>query len=200
MDGLKDFITNNPQVSASMITALFGILGIFINILINLWFRNKDYKNKNFMQQIENLETYYIPLSEKTKYFIKCIQNVTDNESEDLYSILNEEVGAKYASSIRILQEALMTYNKFFDKNEFKYPYSFKLFKIHKKVKEKVFVLNQFVEKKVKMTHKETVREIISDLRSLAYQIQQYENRITINNCIIRYIETFKLWRLYRKL
>ena len=200
MEILKDFVANNPQVSASMITALFGILGIFINILINLWFRNRDYKYKNFMQQIENLETYYIPLSEKTKYFINCIQNVTDNENEDLYNILDDKIGAKYATSIRVLKEALKTYFMFFDETEFKYPNSYKLFKIHKKVKEKVFVLSQFVEKKTKMTPKETVKEVISDSRCLVYQIQQYENRITINNHIIRCIELIKLWSLYRKL
>lgn len=200
MEWLKDFVANNPQVSASMITALFGILGIFINILINLWFRNRDYRYKSFMQQIENLETYYIPLEEKTRYFINCIQNVTDNEFEDLYNILDDKIGAKYASSIRVLKEALNTYYMFFDETEFKYPNSYKLFKIHKKVREKVFVLSQFLDKKTKMTSKETVKEIISDLRCLVYQIQQYENRITINNYFIRCIETIKLWSLYRKL
>lgn len=200
MDGLKNFIVNNPQVSASMITALFGILGIFINILINLWFRNRDYKYKNFMQQIENLETYYIPLSEKTKYFLNCIQNVTDNENEYLYNILDNKIGAKYASSISVLQEALRTYYIFFVETEFKYPNSYKLFKIHKKVKEKVFALSQFAEKKIRMTPNETIKEVISDLRYLVYQIQQYENRVTINNYIIRYIELIKLWSLYRKL
>lgn len=200
MDELKDFVANNPQVSASMITALFGILGIFINILINLWFRNRDYKYKNLMQQIECLETYYIPLGEKTKYFMNCIQKVGSNEDEDLYNILDNKIGAKYASSIMALQEALEAYNSFFEQTEYKYPNSYKLFKIHKKVKEKVFVLSQFVEKKIRLSSKETVKETISDLRCLVYQIQLHENRITINNYIIRCIEKIRLWNLYRKM
>lgn len=200
MGELKDFIANNPQVSASMITALFGILGIFINILINLWFRNRDYKYKNLVQQIESLETYYTPLGEKTLYLINCIQNVTSDENEDLYNILDNKIGAKYASSIKVLQEALMAYNSFFCQMEYKHPNSYKLFKIHKKVKEKIFVLSQFVEKKTKLSSNETVREMISDLRFLVYQICQYENRIMINNCIVRCVEKIKLWKLYRRL
>lgn len=200
MDELKDFVANNPQVSASMVTALFGILGIFINILINLWFRNRDYKYKNLMQQIESLETYYIPLGEKTKYFMNCIQKVASNESDDLYNILDDKIGAKYANSIMALQQALEEYNSFFEQTEYKYPNSYELFRIHRKVKEKIFILSQFVEKKIKLSSKETVKETISDLSYLVYQIQQYENKILINNYIIRCIEKIKLWKFYKKM
>lgn len=195
MHDLKDFVAANPQVSASMITALFGILGIFINILINLWFRNKDYRNKNHMQQIENLEIYYIPLEEKTKHMINCIQNATENDNDNLYNILDNKVSAKYAKSIKILQEALDDYYKFLEESEYKYPNNYKLFKIHKKVKEEIFMLHQFTKNKTSVSQVETAEDIRSDLQYLIYRIQQYEIRITIHNFIIWRIEAVKLWK-----
>lgn len=70
MEELKDFTVESPQVNAAIITAIRGILGIFINIAINMYFRKCDYRNKNRIKQIENMKIYYLPLNEKIKYII----------------------------------------------------------------------------------------------------------------------------------
>lgn len=76
MEFLKIFIKENPQISASIVTAICGIVGIFINIAINIRFRNRDYKDKNRVCQIEIMEAYYLPLLEKIEYFIEVASKI----------------------------------------------------------------------------------------------------------------------------
>lgn len=197
---LKQLIIDNPQITAALITALFGIAGIFINILINLWFRNRDYKYKNLMQQIESLENYYIPLSEITTHFIQYIQAIIRSEDDDLYSILDDNIGAKYSNSIRILKENLKSYNSFLSQTKYKYPSNYKLFKLHKKAKEKIFLLSQYVFQNTKLSSIEPAKDTLSLLDELIYQIQQYEASTLIDNCIVRYIEKFRIWKSHKRL
>ena len=70
---LYQYICQNPQIGAAIITASCGIAGIFINIFINIRFRNKDYKKKIRIQMIENYELYYVPLSEKLENLYETI-------------------------------------------------------------------------------------------------------------------------------
>ena len=198
MDDLKQFVVSNPQVSASMITALFGVLGIFINIFINLWFRKNDYKNKNRMQQIENLESYYLPLCDKVMYLKKCIQNISE-EDKDLYIILDGKMGADYASKIKILKEVLLDLFVFFSKEKYKFPDDYKLFDIYRKVRFTIIALNQFIENNIKMTDERMTNETLIEIEELIYRIKQYETFLTVNTSILKYIKYFNNWLSHKK-
>lgn len=198
MDDLKQFVVSNPQVSASMITALFGVLGIFINIFINFWFRKNDYKDKNRMQQIENLESYYLPLCDKVIYLKNCIQNVSE-EDKDLYAILDGKMGADYASKIKLLKEVLSDLSIFFGEERYKFPDNYKLFEIHRKVRLMVIDLNQFIENNIKMADKRMTNKTLIEIEELIYRIQQYETFLTVNINILKYIKYFNNWLSYKK-
>lgn len=45
-----------------IITAAAGIVGVIINVLINVWSRYNDIKVKSIERNIEALEVYYVPL------------------------------------------------------------------------------------------------------------------------------------------
>lgn len=199
MDNLKSFIVVNPQVSASMITALFGILGIFINIFINLWFRKRDYEIKVRMQQMENLESYYLPLCDKVLYLQKCIQNISD-EDKDLYKILNSETGARYASEIKILKDILSALFAFCNEEKCKFPDNYKLFRIHRETKSMIIDLNQFIGNNMKMKKQRMTKKTIEEIEELIYRIRQYETCLTINNCFVKWIQYIKNWLSYKNI
>lgn len=198
MDDLKQFVASNPQVSASMITALFGILGIFINIFINFWFRKNDYKNKNRMQQIVNLESYYLPLFDKIINLQNCIQNFSA-EDLDLYIILDGKIEASYASKIKRLKEILLDLFNFCSEERYKFLDNCKLFEIHRKVRMMIIDLNQFMENNIKMTDKRMISETLVEIEELTYRIKQYEIFLAKNNNILKYIKYFNNWSSYKK-
>lgn len=148
MKELREIFLNNPQVGAAIITAFCGIIGIFINIIINIQFRNRDYRNKNKIQQIENMEIYYLPLCEKTRCVMECIQNISIVNDVNLYDILDGKMGAKFASKEKLLKERLEDLYKQFNAGEYRFPDSYKLLMIHRKVKKRIITLNDYVEKK----------------------------------------------------
>lgn len=197
MADLKQFIASNPQVSASMITALFGVLGIFINIFINFWFRKNDYKNKNRMQQIDNLESYYLPLCDKVIYLKKCIQNVSE-KNEDLYTILDGKIGASYAGKIKILKDVLSDLFIFCSEERYKFPDNYKLFEIHRQVRMMIIDLNQFIENNIKMKEKQMTKKTLAEIDELIYRIQQYEIFLTVNISILKYIKYINNWLIYK--
>lgn len=199
MDDLKQFLASNPQVCASMITALFGVLGIFINIFINFSFRKADYKNKNRMQQIINLELYYLPLCDKVIYLKNCIRNVSE-EDKDLYTILDGNIGADYASKIKILKAVLSDLFVFCSEERYKFPDNYKLFEIHRKVRLMIIDLNQFIENNIKMTDKRMTKKTLFEIEELIYRIQQYETFLMVNINIFKYIKYFKNWLSYKKI
>lgn len=200
MNSIKEFITNNPQVSASMITAACGILGIFINIFINILFRNRDYKNKNRIQQIETLEIYYAPLYDKVRNLQKSIKNVSVNGEVDLYYILDNRLDAKYASEVEAFKLALQELNEFLNNETYKFFNNYRLYKVFKRIKERSFLLNQFMKSHLRTLDTEMSKEVIIEINELIYRIQIYEIKLLTNNVIYRYIEIIKLWWNYKKI
>lgn len=145
-----NFISENPQVSASFITAVFGILGIFINIIINIVFRKNDYKNKNKMKQIENMDLYYLPLLEKIENTISVLQNINKKGGEDLYAILDGKMGAEHDGIVKVFKDSLLELNLHFNSDNYKFQNNYRLFKKHRKVKIIVDNLEKYIISKTK--------------------------------------------------
>jgi hypothetical protein len=196
MSILLDKILLEPQVYAAVITAIFGILGILINIVINFWFRNKDYKYKNSMLQLEILESYYIPLEEKIIRLNNCISFFEDDDK--MFDVILGKNGAEKAAQVEKLNGALKECKDFFNDTDFKYPYDYKLFLAHKIAKDNIMELCGIREKTILSDEKLTRKMMQSCLEDLVYQIQQYENGVVIKNIFVRCKEKIKLWKSYR--
>lgn len=199
MQHLEGFLLDNSQIGAAVITAICGIVGIFINIVINFYFRNQDYKNKNRIQQIENMEIYYLPLNEKIRSIIYCIRSISDNEDISIYDVLDGKMGANYASKTKMLKDMVKELNTYFDKNIYKYTDSYNLFDIHRKVKRRIFVLNYYIEKNIKGIDEQKIKEILEELYEMIYNITKYEIKLMANCFVVKYIELAKLWWNYKK-
>lgn len=199
MNELKALIIANPQVSAAIITAVCGILGIFINILINMRFRKQDYKNRNKMKQIENMELYYLPLCDKSENIIKLINKLNKNSETNLHYILDGEMGASYAQDVKMLKEQLRELTNHFVSGSYKYQDNYKLFKIHRTVKYNVCELYQYSEKNVKNSEESNINELLQELEELVYRIRMSEVSIMTDNFLSKIVECFIIWRNYYK-
>lgn len=199
MEKLRDFFIDNSQIGAAIITALCGIIGIFINIIINIQFRNRDYINKNRMKQIENMEIYYLPLFEKTRCVIEYIQDITTREDISLYDLLDGNLGADFAAKIRTLKGMISDLYKIYNEGRFKCPDNYRLLKIHISVKRKIYALYHYVEHNIKIIDDIMVNELIQEQTELNYRIRKYEIKLMINVSILKNIEYVKLWLEYKK-
>lgn len=183
MEFLKIFIKENPQISASIVTAICGIVGIFINIAINIRFRNRDYKDKNRVCQIEIMEAYYLPLLEKIEYFIDVVSKIECYGEDNISCFLSDKAGASYAQDVKLFAEGLEDLQEHFKK--YKYQDDYKLFKIHRKVKKRVWTLYQSRKKCLEEADGISGKEIIQELKELSYRIQCYEIKILTDNFFI---------------
>lgn len=199
MNELKNFFLENSQISAALITALCGILGVFVNIIINIQFRNRDYKNKNRIRQIENLEKYYLPLTEKTRNLMECIESITIRQNMDLFKILNGELGANYAGRIRIIIDVIDELYILVNEELYKIVGNYRLLQIHRKVRKKIWILRNYVKVHIKTCNELMSEVVVAELRELNYRISKYEIKLMINFFILRHIEYAKLWFDYRK-
>lgn len=193
------FIAENPQVSASMVTAICGIIGIFINIVINMCFRNRDYKNRNRMRQIENMELYYIPLCEKIEHTIKLASKIESNGETNIYNILSGKIAASNAQAVRLFVLALEDLQNHFAGETYKFQDDFKLFKIHRKVKNKVWELCQYKGNQWEGVNDSSLCELIENFKELAYRIQCCEVKILADNFLCELRERLIIWRTYKK-
>lgn len=199
LEELKIFIADNPQVTASMITAICGILGIFINIAINLCFRNRDYKKKSRMQQIENMELYYLPLCEKIEHIIEFVRNLKVNDEVTVFGVLSGQMDASYAKNVKMIENSLEDLQKYFEEGTYKVQDDYKLFEIHRKVKNNVWKLRQYSENGVKSTDEISVRELINECEELVYRIRCCEVRVMIDNVFCKIRERIIIWKNYKK-
>lgn len=180
------FIAENPQVCAAIITAICGILGIFINILINICFRNRDYRNKNKMRHIVNMEQYYLPLCDKIERTIRLIENISKSGETDLYIILSNKMGASYAQDVKMLKRSLEDLQSHFDETEYKFQDDYKLFKIHRKVKNKILELCQYKENQISISSENSLGRLLEELEELTYRIKFCEIRLMVDNKICK--------------
>ncbi len=199
MEEVKKFISENPQVCAAMITAICGILGIFINIVINIWFRNRDYKNKNKIRHIVNMEQYYLPLCDKIERTIGLIDNISKSDKTDIYSILSDKMEALYARDVKLLKKSLEDLKMHFDESAYKFQDDYKLFKIHRKVKNKIWELCQYSENQVRSTGESSLSSLVEELEELIYRIRCCEIKIMADNLFFKTYERFIIWKKYAK-
>lgn len=184
-----EYILQNPQIIAAIITAVCGILGIFINIIINISFRNRDYKNRNRIRQIENIENYYEPLSSKIEKVVACGSKLL--EIENLNKVLDGQIGAEHANKIKRFKDSLEElYNYFYD-TTYKVQDDYKLFKSHRVVKNLVSNLYKYNQENL---NEKSLNELFTKLKILNYRINISETKNFIDSPIIRVLEHISIW------
>lgn len=186
-------IFQNSQVSAAIITAASGILGIFINIAINFYFRKRDYSNKIKMQNIENLDTYYLPLNDKVEYIIGLLKKLPLKSDTDMYSILNIELETINAPDVELFKESINDLKKTYFESFYKYQENYELFKCYREVKKKVLSLDKYIQKQIIDKNKFLALDFLNELENLSWKIQCCEIHTMNNNFVLRIKEYIKL-------
>ena len=185
MEEIKETIKNNPQISAAVITAIFGIVGILINIAINAYFRHQDYKNKQRITKLEEIDSYYSPLLEKINFLIEfTIQMAKSscNRISDLVKNNRESTLDKdYSRFLLLLDELINT----FQNGNYHSLDDYKLFLIHRDIK--VIIRNIYDYSK-----KQSLNLYVDDFSTLSIKLLEFSKRIQIceiinmNNVLIR--------------
>lgn len=197
MENLKKFIAENPQITASFVTAIFGVLGIFINIFINIHFRKQDYKCKDKIKKIENIESYYIPLLDMIEYLYMLLNGIKQENEKNLYNILEGKLGASYSKEVKLIKDLLKELNDFFNKKNYKFYDNYKLYMSHKRVRNLVYELNRYSIQK--STGEVTTTELAIELNRLMYRIHWCVISTIVNNPFYKVAEYIRLFKRMRK-
>ena len=196
---LYQYICQNPQIGAAIITACCGIAGIFINIFINIRFRNKDYKKKIRIQMIENYELYYVPLSEKLENLYETIDEIIKEVGSDVDYMFNPPISAKYVYVINQLRNALFELREFMMKEKYKYQDDYQLFICHQQVKRKVNKLWIAIEKSQSISEELSLIVLRNDLEKFSYMIHYSHARVMIDNFFLRLKQCYLIKKYHQK-
>lgn len=197
MKELQEYVVQNPQVGAAIITALCGIVGIFINIFINIRFRNRDYKNKNRIQKIENHESYYLPLLDKVERLENSIIVIIEAAGSDADKIFQGQMKAAYAYNVKLFKEALYDLRDFLNNETYKYQDDYKLFKCYRVVKKSVEEFYIIIYDEMVSTKENSLIEFRNELAYLSYMIQYSEAIIMIDKLFPRIRECRRIRKKY---
>lgn len=194
-----DYILQNPQVSAAIVTALFGILGIIINIIINTSFRNRDYKNKNRISSIEHIEAYYMPLYNLVSHLIEAIKALNADGELSINIALDGQMGSANDHNIKLFKDAIKDLQQFLCEKEYKFLDDYKLFKSLQVVKHEIYHLYQYINKNNKLKKELSFSQLLEELEVLIYRIQINEAKILVENPLRRMSEYYSIWLTRRK-
>lgn len=195
MDSFIDYLKNNPAIIAALITALCGIVGIFINIGINIHFRNQDYRNKNRITNIEILEEYYVILIEKLLEVERIINKFENANS--FKHIFVDCKDAKYDSDKKNLNTAITEVLIFSRTYSSKYAGDYKLYTLQKDIVETISVAgNKNLD--VSVTTKD-LDFFKNNLFKLVERVEYIKIKLFFNNWITRcyyiFLDSYKKHR-----
>ncbi len=163
----QDFFTSTPQIGAAIITAIFGIIGIFVNIWINIMFRNKDYKNKNRLHNIEILESFYLPLNTHFTELKYVLKSFTDcNNMDETISKHGDAQNDKHRTTLKKLSAQIIEH---ISKNKNQFIDDYKLYLLQTKIIEVVSIINN--------SYDNNFLEHVS-ISKLVLEIENYNKRL----------------------
>lgn len=194
-----EYILQNPQVCAAIVTAIFGILGILINIIINISFRNRDYKNKNRINNIEHIESYYMPLYNLVSPLIETIKALNADGEPSINIALAGQMGSANDHNIKPFTDSIKDLQRFLCEKEYKFLDDYKLFKSLQVVKHEICYLYQHINKNNKLKKELTFSQLLEELEVLIYRIQINEAKILVDNPLRRMGEYCSIWLTRRK-
>ena len=197
MKELQEYVVQNPQVGAAIITALCGIVGIFINIFINIRFRNRDYKNKNRIQKIENHESYYLPLLDKVERLENSIIVIIETAGPDADKIFRGQMKAEYVYNVKMFKDTLSDLRDFLNNETHKYQDDYKLFKCYRAVKKRVEEFYIIMNNETVSTKENSLTEFRNELAHLSYMILYSEATIMIDKLFPRIRECYRIRKKY---
>ncbi len=194
-----EYILQNPQVGAAIITAIFGILGILINIIINISFRNRDYKNKNQINNIEHIESYYMPLYNLVSNLIETAKAINVESELNVNIALDGQMGSAKDYSIKLFKDSINELHQFLCIKEYKFLDDYKLFKSYQVVKQEICYLYQYINKNNKLTKDLSFCQLLKELELLIYHIKINEVKNLIDNPLRKLSEYYSIWITHRK-
>lgn len=194
-----EYILQNPQVGAAIITAIFGILGILINIIINISFRNRDYKNKNRIDNIEHIESYYMPLYNLASHLIETVKEINVEGDLNVNIALDGQMESAKAFKIKLFKDSINNLHNFFGEKDYKFLNDYKLFKSHQMVKQEIWYLYQYINENNKMIKNLSFYQLLKEVEDLIYRIKINEAKNLIDDPLSKLIEYYRIWVTHRK-
>ncbi len=185
MNSLFDYVEKNPQIGAAIITACFSFIGVFLNILINIYFRNIDYKNKNRINYIKVLENFYIPLKTNLNKIYIILLKIN---KDDCCNIFKE---AQYLSDIKSLRENTENIININSINTEKYINDFKLFIYQEKCLKDIRLMQIIINKKDANQFAENLNGFIQNIEILFNQIKIQSYKVFSNHYLIFLFKRF---------
>lgn len=189
MDAIKNLFNQMPEISAAIITALFGILGIIINVLINYSFRKKDYKLKNFAHDLEIIEKFYIPFQRLLGNLITLISNFQSNDN--LYDIIKKKGDSQNDSNRVLLSNLVSEIDKLLCENNYNYIGDYSLYNCQQEVIKIIYIIKDSSFEDDKVLKEMTKVDINKKLSLLVNKIEDRKIRLLSKNYLVY---------LYRKL
>ncbi len=185
-----DVLKNNPQISAALITAGCGILGIFINIWINYRFRKRDFNIKKLVHDIEILEKFYIPLERELYSFLAIIGNF--EECANLYDLLKKENDSKNDSNRILLKNAVDKINGLI--NNCNYIGDYKLYLFQQHLIELIYIIDKNLIVDDNFLINFSIHDVMKRIKALIERIEKRKIRLLSKNTLSYFIHL-----LYKK-
>lgn len=183
MSEIRNLINEAPEVGAAIITAVFGILGIVVNIIINYTFRKKDYKLKNFAHNLEIVENFYIPFQRLLDKFTIIILDFEN--SDNLYDIIKKKGDAKNDSKRQLLQKLVSEIDDFLSKNKYNYIGSYELYKYQQDILKIIYIIKDPIITEDKILKELTKEKISKKINVFNRKIEDRKTRLLSNNYLL---------------
>lgn len=183
----------------AIITAITGILGVIINVFVNIWYRHNDIHEKQKETHILAYETFYVPLAMKLLVFQNCINNLDNKMNKLDLSVIcdylcKDNAPAELRTNVRDLYEAAKYINEFVNNNSFKFIKDYKTKHYYDKVINCVIALCRAKENQESYTNIVFQRD---DIQKLIEHIDK--NSIIIFSSNIFYTIYLRRWNTKNK-
>ena len=179
MNSFFEYFKQNPQIGAAIITALFGFVGVFLNIIINVYFRSIDYKNKNRIEYLKIMECFYVPLELCTNNLLSSLFNI--KQQNCISKIFND---AKYSSDINNINSAITKFKSLYSANTRKYVGDYKLYVYQEKCFKELNLIEKYINQRNSGDLSDNVDNVIIALKNLSQRIKRQRNILFSKNFI----------------
>ncbi len=182
---IKLFVKENPEIGAAMITAICGIISIFINVFINFLYRKKEYKDKHLIQNLEIMETFYFPFER----LICCLLNTIErfDGCQHLLDIVNKSSDSKNDSNRVILKNIINEIDKHVVNQKHNYIGDYKLYLYQSNVLKIIELIKNYTSIDDDLLKKITVNSFDKEIKKLIDRIEERKLRLFSKN-FLQYI------------
>lgn len=186
----------------AIITAVTGLISIFINLLIELYFRFSDKKIRIKEKMQVGIEEYYMPICMKLEniYFKMNLITINIENNKEIMEFL---CGKKLPSIedekvVHDLKKDIIEINKLVNKLEYKYVNDIKLQIYYRKVIEIIEILSNTLEYNKEIQNNDIMFKYINLFRDrVKNRIICYSSRNIWNYWYFLIKNKYDLWRIH---